>query len=254
MLPRPVRAIPATAPLRWPALLCAAALGLGCAELGLSDLGELLDAGSPVSEATVDDGLREALRVGTQRAVSTLARRGGFADDPKLRLELPEELAPMATALRTVGLGARVDELELAMNRAAERAAGEALPIFASAIASMTLKDAVEILEGPPDAATQYFRRNTRDALAARFEPVVRDAMGNVGLYAAYGELVARYEAIPFAKPVPPDLTAQVTDGTLHGLFDTLAREEARIREDPAARTTALLRRVFGREGASVTR
>ncbi|MGH0033679.1 MAG: DUF4197 domain-containing protein [Myxococcota bacterium] len=231
---------------RWLAALWLAMSGPGCADFQLADLAAVLEAGQPLSESTVADGLREALRVGTERAATTLSRPGGFADNPLLRLSLPEELDPMTTALRTIGLGGPVDELEATMNRAAERAAGEAIPVFASAISSMTLTDAMGILEGPPDAATRYFEKRTSAALEERFAPVVRDAMTRVGLYASYRELVSRYEAIPFVKPVAPDLESYVSERTLVGLFDTLADEEEKIREDPAARTTALLRSVFG--------
>lgn len=234
-----------------PAVLAALALGLapaltpGCADLRVEDLAAILEPDRPLTEATVADGLRQALRVGTERAASELSRPGGFWDDPALRLTLPDQLDPLVGTMRALGFGARVDELERTMNRAAERAAGEAVPVFAEAIASMSLEDAMGILRGPPDAATRYFRKRTSGPLAERFAPVVRDAMGRVGVYAPYRDLVARYEAIPLSKPVAPDLERYVTDRTLDGLFATLAAEEARIREDPAARTTALLRRVF---------
>lgn len=230
-----------TARLAW-----LAALGMGCAELNaaLPVLDTLLSGGA-LDEQTVAAGLREALQIGTDRATTTLSRDGGFSDDPVLRLSLPAELDGLSRTLRALGLGGQLDSLELAMNRGAERAAGEALPVFVDAIRGMTLADAFAILNGAPDAATQYFRERTSAELANRFSPVVGSALRQVGAYAIYDGLAERYDAIPFTKPPAPNLERYVTDKTLTGLFGALAEEERRIREDPAARTTALLQRVF---------
>jgi len=218
----------------------------GCETTPLADLGGLFGSG-PLNESTVASGLKEALRVGTQRASGTLSKPGGFSNNTLLRLTMPEELDTLAKSLRAVGLGSQVDKLEAKMNAAAEEAAAEAVPVFASAIRSMTVRDAFDILEGEKDAATQYFRAKTSDRLRERFAPVVNKSMTQVGLYHVYQDVVKRYEALPFAKPVAPDLEAYVTEKSLDGLFKTLAEEEAKIRADPAARTTELLRRVFGR-------
>jgi len=224
-----------------------AGAGSGCAGLEGMDLEGLLLGTGPLDEGTVASGLKQALQVGTERTTSTLSAPGGFSSDPGLRLRLPGELGALAQGLRTIGMGAQVDALEASMNEAAEQAAAQAVPVFASAIASMSIADAFTILDGPEDAATRYFQDRTSDALRARFEPVVSASIAQVGLYGLYAKLVARYEAIPFATKRPAlDLEGYVTDRTLEGLFSRLATEEARIREDPAARTTALLRRVFG--------
>jgi hypothetical protein len=226
--------------------------GVGCTGLEGMDLGGLLLGTGPLDEGTAATGLKQALQVGTERTTSTLSEPGGFASDPNLRLRLPGELGQLAQALRTIGLGAQVDALEASMNEAAEQAAARAAPVFVSAVASMSIVDAFAILNGPEDAATRYFRDRTSETLRARFEPVVTASMAQVGLYGLYAQLVARYEAIPFATKRPSlDLEAYVTNRTLDGLFSTLATEEARIREDPGARTTALLRRVFGAREAS---
>lgn len=209
-------------------------------------LDEVLGAARPLDRTTVASGLKQALEIGTRRTTSTLSSRGGFGENPALRLRLPGELGRMAAGLRQIGFGGQVDALEDSMNRAAEQAAGKAVPIFASAITSMSITDAFEILNGPEDAATRYFQERTSDALRREFSPVAASAMREVGLYEAYRDLVTRYEAIPFAKPPALDLEAYVTDQTLAGLFGELAQEEARIRQDPGARSTALLRRVFG--------
>lgn len=228
-------------------------VSMGCAGITMEQVTRALGGTLALDEATVSDGLRQALTIGTQRAAGTLARPGGFADVPSLRLSLPAELGPLVTTLRGLGLGAKVDEIETRMNRAAEAAAGEALPVFANAIAAMTIQDAFAILRGPPDAATRYFRDKTSGPLRARFEPVVATAIEKVGLYRSYKDLKSRYDALPFAKPVAPDLEGYVMDRTLDGLFGVLADEEAKIREDPAARTTALLRKVFGSREAGVS-
>lgn len=230
-------------------LALALVLTSGCAGLAQFDLGALLPATGPLDESTVADGLRQALVVGTERASSELSARGGFASNPQIRLGLPQQLDGVATALRAVGMSGQLDALEDAMNAAAENAAGEAVPVFADAIRAMRLEDAMAILRGPEDAATRYFREHTAGPLRERFAPVVDRSMETVGLYARYRDVMDRYDALPFSKPAAPDLADYVTSRTLDGLFTVLAREEKAIREDPAVRTTALLRRVFG--GAS---
>ncbi len=220
---------------------------VGCAELSGLKLPIPGFPGGPLDERTVASGLREALRVGTERASDELSQPGGFSNDPLLRLVLPHEFDDVASALRSVGFGKPVDDLEVAMNRAAEAAVAEAVPVFASAITSMSIADAFAILNGEQDAATQYFRQRTSEALRARFVPIAERGMRSVGLYRIYEDIVQAYERIPFHTMPAPDLEAHVTDAALAGLFSELAEEEARIRRDPAARTTALLRRVFSR-------
>jgi hypothetical protein len=227
-------------------ILLTAALLSGCAGLSAGDIIDLGDRNAPLTEQTVIDGLKEALRIGSERTSSTLSARGGFSDNPLLRVALPEELDRVASTLRTVGMGAQVDSFEILMNRSAERAAGEAVDVFVSAIRGMTIADAFSILNGPDDAATEYFRERTTDELTARFTPVVNEVMNRIGVYNQYQEVVRLYNAVPLTRPVSLDLTAYITDRTLQGLFSTLATEEKRIRDDPVARTTALLQRVFG--------
>jgi len=221
----------------------------GCRELQKLDLSGLLETAAPLDQSTVARGLKEALSVGTRRTSETLSQAGAFAKNPGLRLKLPDQLDTLARVLRGVGFSAQVDALEDSMNRAAETAAGEAVPVFASAISSMSIGDAFAILNGPNDAATTYFRRKTSAQLSERFTPIARSAMEKVGLYSVYRELIMRYRQIPFATPPAVDLENYVANETMNGLFDELAKEEARIRQDPAARSSALLRRVFGISG-----
>ncbi|MEM7410307.1 MAG: DUF4197 domain-containing protein [Myxococcota bacterium] len=226
-----------------------AGLATGCAELGIDPalVEELLQIrGAGLSESQIASGLKEALKVGTERTVTRTARQGGFLDNPLVRIVLPDELAEIADRLRSIHLGGPADELEVAMNRAAERASAEAKTIFWDAVTSMTIQDAVRILNGPDDAATVYFRSRTEDALRSRFSPVVSAAMEQVGLYRAYDELVTRSRVLSLFADPTVELNRYVTDEALDGLFTILREEEQRIRRDPAARTTELLRQVFG--------
>jgi hypothetical protein len=216
-----------------------------CAELSALNLPMPAIPGMPMNQQTVAAGLREALEVGTQRASSSLSRTGGFSDSPLLRLALPKELDAIARSMRAVGMGAQVDALELSMNRAAEAAVAEAVPVFAAAISSMTIADAFAILQGSDTAATDYFKGRTSTALRARFTPIAQDAMRAAGLYRVYRDVSERVERIPFVSMPTPNLEEHVTDHALAGLFAEIAKEETRIRADPAARSSALLRRVF---------
>lgn len=225
----------------------------GCAELqgGLSP-GDILQSvmrprGTVLDERTVAAGLKEALRVGTDRTVGLTSRTDGFLGNALIHIALPDPYQPMARTLRTLGLGGQVDALETAMNRAAEQAGGEARTVFWDAISGMTLTDAYAILNGGETAATDYFRGRTSESLRGRFRPIVSQKMGEAGLYRAYDQLVTRYNALPFTTPPALNLEEYVTDRGLGGLFTILAQEEQRIRRDPAARTTDLLRKVFSR-------
>jgi len=217
-----------------------------CASIQKMDLDGILSGQMPLSQDTVAKGLREALSIGTQRTSSTLSEEGGFSSNALLRIALPDELNTLSSRLRTLGLGEQVDRFETQMNQAAERAAGEAFSVFADAIRSMTIQDAFSILDGPPNAATVFFRDRTSAELTSRFEPVVKSAMDQVGVYTVYSNLVDRYNTIPLVRPVELDLEAYIVDKTLAGMFSVLETEELRIREDPLARTTDLLKRVFG--------
>ncbi len=234
---------------RFTALGCAllAALGGGgCASVDPAVLEQILGGGAALDEATVAAGLREALRVGTDRTVESTSRFDGFLGNPRIRIPLPESLQPVADGLRRVGLDEPVDELEIAMNRAAERAATEAAAVFVDRIRQMTLSDAFAILEGSDTAATEYFRRTTGAELESRFRPIVARKLSEVGVYRAWGEVTDRWNALPLTSPPEFDPDAYVTARALDGLFTILGDEEMRIREDPLARTTALLKRVFG--------
>ena len=226
-------------------LLAVSLLG-GCAGMENLDLNSVLGGNAPLDEATVADGLKEALAVGTQRASQRVGGVDGYLGNALLRIALPEDLQEVASTLRSVGMGAKVDELEVAMNRAAEQAAGEAVAVFGDAIRGMTVADAWGILRGADTAATDYFRARTGTALETRYRPIVEGKLRTVGGYEDYEDLASKLKSLPFVEAPDLDLVGYVTDHALDGLFLELANEEQKIRQDPVARTTQLLQRVFG--------
>ena len=204
------------------------------------------DGPRALDRETVIAGLKEALEVGSERTVERTAVVDGYLANELIRIVMPRELESMARSLRRIGLGHQVDELEEGMNRAAERAAGEAREVLWREIRALTFDDAMEILNGGPTAATDHFRTRTRAEIRARFHPIVVEKMAEVGLSRLYRELADHYNRLPLLTRPAVDLDEYVTDEALAGLFLVLGEEERRIREDPIARTTELLRRVFG--------
>jgi len=208
----------------------------------------LLLGAAPLPDATTAAGLKDALRIATERAVTSTSKTNGFLDNPKIRIPLPGALGSMSTALRGIGMGGQVDELELAMNHAASKAASEATPVFVDAISKMSFSDATGIVNGGDTAATQYFQKTTTAPLRTKFAPIVGDSMKEVGVSKLYDALVGQYTAaIPFASTPKLDLDGYVTDKTLAGLFTVVGEEEKKIRTNPTARATDLLKQVFGR-------
>jgi hypothetical protein len=224
----------------------AALAAMACAgSEGLSSIGQVL-SGYSSSDSDLVAGLKQALEVGTTEAVARTSAVDGFLENDRIRIPLPDSLQTMASGLRTVGLGRQVDELEVSMNRAAERGASEATDVFLQGIQQMSFADAQAIFDGGDTAATEYFERTTRETLRSRFQPIVDEKMDEVGVVRTYDGLVERYAALPFTQKPTLDLRGYVTEGALDGLFTVLGEEERKIRTDPAARTTALLRQVFG--------
>ena len=217
----------------------------GCSEL---EQGFKMLNGGELSLSTISAGLRQALEKGTGNAVAELSRAGGYADNRALRIPAPPELDRVAQTLRKVGLGALVDNFESKMNRGAEQAAARAKPVFWRAIREMSFADAKGILSGGETAATDYFRATIGDDLAKLYKPIVTKAMEGVGAVTAYNDLVKRYNALPLTKKPVLDLESYATQKAMDGLFSVVAREEKAIRENPAARTTDLLRKVFAKQ------
>jgi hypothetical protein len=195
--------------------------------------------------------LKEALSASARSAVALTSRTDGYFGNPKLRIPIPESMKTMTRGLRKIGLKGQVDEFELAMNRSAERAAGEAFDVFAAAISQMKVTDARAILGGGETAATGYFQRTSSEELRARFTPIVQRGMEQTGLVQAYERLLQHWRAMPMAPQPQLDLDEYVTGKTLDGLFLVMGEEERKIRTDPAARGSDLLRRVFGGRSGS---
>ncbi len=195
--------------------------------------------------------LKEALEIGAIKAVESASMTDGYFGNPKIRIPLPGGLDKVGQSLRRYGMGQVVDEFELSMNRSAEMAAAEATPILVDAVKSITFGDAISILKGGDTAATDTLRAMTEDSLTAVFEPIVTTKMEEAGVTRAYDQLMEQGGSLiaMFGDGSQPDLPAYVTGKTLDGLFSLIAEEEAKIRKDPVARTTDLLRSIFGSLG-----
>ena len=199
-----------------------------------------------LSSADMIAGLKEALRVGAETVTGQLGAADGFNTDQAIHIPLPKSLQSAQSTLKRFGLSGLADDVELKLNRGAEAAMPKAKELVWQAISTMNLEDAKAILNGPEDAATQYFRRVATPELKATVTPVIEQNLRDVGAVAAYEQLVGEYSNIPFVPDLKADLTAHATTLALDGLFMYLAREEAAIRKDPAKRTTEILTKVFG--------
>ena len=198
---------------------------------------------------TIVKGLKEALATGTERAVAAVARPDGYFGNQMIKILLPDKIQRAANLLREVGYQEQVDELVLSMNRAAEKAAPRAAGFFGDAIRGMTVEDANGILNNGDTAATDFFEKKTRSRLFDDFKPSVSKSMEQVGTVRAYKKMIGKYETVPLASlaGLPSlDLDAYVTNKALDGLFKMVGEEEKKIRTNPAAQTTDLLRKVFG--------
>lgn len=204
--------------------------------------------GSSLDAHTVADGLKEALSVGAKNGVANVSRVDGYFGNPLIRIEMPDEIARIERLLRQAGLDKEVDEFLLSMNRAAEKAAPQALSIFITAVREMTIPDAVQILRGDDTAATRFLRSHTYDRMSGTFRPVISSAMNDVGVTRSFKELMDKARQIPFLKAEAIDLDEYVTTKALDGLFVVVGQEEQKIRKDPTARTTDLLKKVFNQK------
>jgi hypothetical protein len=201
--------------------------------------------GEQLENADIVNGLKEALEIGTAQATQLAGRENGYLNNPKIKIPLPESMAKTETLVRAAGMGDQLDAFVLSMNRAAEQAAPEARSIFWDAIKQMEFDDAQRILNGGDNEATLYFQDKTTDQLTAVFKPLVHQSMESVGVTQQYHTLQTGAEAIPFLSDWLVDLDDYVTSQALEGLFVLVAEEEAKIRQDPAARVTDLLQKVF---------
>lgn len=203
-------------------------------------------APTSLSSTDISAGLKEALRVGTDRVVAQLGRPGGFNADPAIHIPLPGSLENARGMLDKVGMAAPLNDLELQLNRAAEEATPKAKELFLQAISEMTLEDARAIYNGPQDSATRYFQKKMSPELAAAMKPVVEQSLADVGAVKTYDQVMGQYRTLPFVPDIHTDLNGYVVNKGMDGIFHYLASEEIAIRQNPAKRTTELLRKVFG--------
>ncbi len=205
------------------------------------------EKGGGLSDVKIGSGLKEALKIGTENAVHLTGKKDGFFLNQAIKILMPEKLRTFEKGLRVVGYGPELDEFVLSMNRSAEKATPFAKQIFWDAIGEMTFDDVRKILSANDTAATDYFKGKTTSKLTDVFKPIVSGAMNEVGVTRQYKELVGRYESMPFVKKETFDLDQYVVTKALDGLFHLVGEEEAKIRKNPAARTTDLLKEVFGK-------
>lgn len=196
-------------------------------------------------DSTVASGLKEALSVGTRNAVKSVSRVDGYFGNEAIRILMPESIQNVAQVMKQIGYQREVDDFVLSMNRAAEKAAPQAVSFFADAIKEMTFEDARKILNGGDTAATEFFKAKTSEKIYTAFRPVVSSATNEVGVTRRYKTMIGRYESLPFMDKQSLDLDHYVTKKALDGLFIMVGEEEKKIRKDPAARVTDLLKKVF---------
>lgn len=232
-----------------------------CSEKGMQTFKDVLGTTNDVlgSEGTsaltnqdVISGLKEALKVGTESAVGLASKPDGYYKNPLLFIEFPPEAIKVKNTLTDAGFGSLVEDFEMTLNRSAEEAAKYAAPIFIDAITQMTIQDGFNILNGADNAATNFLKEKTTNALRAEFKPVVDTAIEKVNLTKYWQPIISKYNLLTIltgAEEVNPDLEAYVTNNAIDGLFQHIETEEKQIRENPQARVTDLLQKVFGSVG-----
>lgn len=238
--------------LKWTSFVAVLILLQACTSAQISSaLKTYEDYQSETIELTNDDviaGLKEALVIGAENSIATTSAIDGFLQNPKINIPFPPEIQEVEDKLRQLGMSKLVDDFTVSINRAAEKAAGEAMPLFLDAITEMTIEDGWNILKGEQDAATEYLRKTTSPELERRFRPIIDDALASVHATRYYEDITTIYNKIPLVTKVDTDLTNYVMQKALDGLFLMVAQEEAKIRQDPVARTTDLLKRVFSEQ------
>lgn len=196
-----------------------------------------------------DGGIREALIKGVTQTVETVSMENGFFGNELIKIPFPQEVNQVESALRKVGMGKMVDDAVQSMNRAAEDASKEAAIIFVDAIKELTIEDAFQLIAGSDDAATQYLKGKTSLRLEEKFKPIIEASLSKVNATKYWDDVVLKYNQLPFVKKVNPDLTEYVNHKAIEGLFIMVAKEEEKIRKDPAERTKDILDKVFGSLG-----
>jgi len=202
-------------------------------------------SGSSLSDNEIAGALKDALSIGSENVVSQLSAPGGFNSDSNIRIPLPDSLQAVQKTMNKFGMGSSFNNLEDKLNEAAETATEKAKPLFLNAIKEMSWDDVKTILNGPNDAATQYFKGKMSAPLSAEMKPIVDSSLNEVGALKTYNNAMGKYKNLPLVPDVQADLTQHVLDKGIDGIFYYLAIEEKQIRENPAKRTTDLLKKVF---------
>jgi hypothetical protein len=226
--------------------LLAVLIGCTSAQIGqaISDFGKETGDSTPTT-SEVAEGLKEALLKGVSVGADKLSVADGYFGNAEIKIPFPPDAKKAEDRLRQMGFSNEVDRFIATLNHGAEDAAKEAKPIFISAIQQMTIEDAWAILKGQKDAATQYLRKTTSTQLKGKFKPVIQNSLNKVNATKYYGDLVNTYNKIPLVEKVNPNLDDYATDLAIQGLFTMIAKEEQNIRQNPVARTTDILKRVF---------
>jgi hypothetical protein len=198
------------------------------------------------SKTEITSGLKDALQIGITNAVASSSVKNGFYGNSLIRIPVPEEADKVSKTLRGLGMNSLVDEFEQSLNRAAEEASGKAVKVFTDAITQMTIVDVAGVWQGGDNAATQYLKRTSSAQLEQAFAPIIEQAIATTGVTRYWNDIAKVYNSVPFVAPVHPDLNTYVNEKTMDGLFTLVAQEEQNIRQNPAARSTELLQRVFG--------
>lgn len=232
--------------LLWIVILISGACTTAQINQALGDLGKTVNGGNSLTTTEVAEGLKEALIKGISTGSDQASLLDGYFKNPQIKIPFPPDVKKVEDRLRQIGMGGEVDKFVMTLNRGAEEAAKEAKPIFIAAIKGMTIQDAWGILRGDENAATEYLKRTTSTQLYEKFEPVIANSLNKVNATKYYGDLVNTYNKIPLVEKVNPDLNDYATNKAMDGLFLLIAAEEKKIREDPVARTTDLLKKVFG--------
>ena len=225
------------------------------AQLKIKDLksisDEVIKAAKPkeLTESDIVNGLKEALKVGSEKSSQQASQTDGFYKNKNIFIPFPKEVQYVADKLKEIGMEKQVNEFTKTLNRAAEEACKKSAPIFVNAIMNMTFDDARKVWKGSDSSATQFLRKKTKTQLFNEFKPVVNNALNTVGAAKHWQTLAAAYNAIPFTKKVETDLAAYTTNLAIFGLFYHVGLEEGKIRKDPAARISEILKRVFGTNG-----
>ena len=210
------------------------------------DLNQVKTGDKPLSNDEVVSGLREALNVGTNNSTASASKADGFYKNPMIFIPFPPEAEKIKNTVENLGMKKQVADFEMSMNRAAEEAAKTAAPVFLDAIKGMSVEDGFTILKGANNAATDYLKNKTSTELTAKFTPIIKNAIQKVQVTKYWNPLVTKYNKIPGVQKQNPDIEKYVTERALEGLFKLIAEEEKKIRTDPMARVSDILKRVFG--------